>query len=263
MSKYCHTADTTQHSDSLWENDDILNRRLNLLDIDDDQHTLSFMDDWQGYDVDQDRITIDQDNEIYQIFTKIDLVEHIIKSDLSQLYVQSGKGFVRCLDKKAERLLLDFPVLKDYPDSRWDCEHARIFDDAFQPVSAHYYDTPEHFFKPCSTNMSFLKDGEPVIYTDLVNTLIKAINHDTRYKAALKIRQDKSSEQYRSAVRYVDSIRQSYSRLLVLRLDLCLPRAIKLEVDYQRMKALLNTFLRKLARDCIRKKFISWGISGS
>jgi hypothetical protein len=111
--------------------------------------------------------------------------------------------------------------------------------------------------------MSFLKDGEPVIYTDLVNTLIKAINHDTRYKAALKIRQDKSSEQYRSAVRYVDSIRQSYSRLLVLRLDLCLPRAIKLEVDYQRMKALLNTFLRKLARDCIRKKFISWGISGS
>lgn len=209
----------------------------------------------------ENSFTIVSNPEIDQCFSAIPICIHIINNDIHQLYqLNELKRIKRVCDKKLDDLLKRMaPFMEVQQPPRFDCEHRQVFSKAFKDAVEPYlqgYD--EYAFwrrQPPYTYFKLDKDGNVVSqkeWAELVNDLVYALSkylNDPSFKQKQAERQRKAKHQYERAKRLVDALRAKYSKLLILRVDLCWKNQNLDELNLKKLKTTLSAFLKRFHHD--------------
>ena len=218
----------------------------------------------------ENRSTIVHNPEIDQCFSAIPICIHIVNNHIHQLYqLDTFKRIKRVFDKELDNLLKTMtPFMEVQEPSRFDCEHRQVFLKAFKETVEPYlqgYD--EYAFwqrQPPFTYYKLDKDGNVVSqkeWAELVNDLIYALSkylNDSSFKQKRAERQRKAELQYNRAKRLVDALRAKYSKLLILRVDLCWKNQNLDELNLKKLKSTLSAFFKRFHHDPALPKIVGY-----
>lgn len=208
--------------------------------------------------VNQIELSIVQGNDTYVIvenplidscFSCINTVRYIHNESIQSVFKVNDDGTCVRTDDKGLALYLKHPYsLKDLAGSNYECEHTKVFLKAFQnAVSPFIYDgdipylwrsEPNRLFYVYDEESGQLKSS--MTTAQLKNALVMEIYILTNmpdFKSALYARLDKSKRQYKRARKLVQALRDTFSKVLVIRIDFCWKASIEDDSTFNEMKA--------------------------
>ncbi|KXZ69762.1 YagK/YfjJ domain-containing protein [Acinetobacter venetianus] len=207
------------------------------------------------------RFTIVHNPEIELCFSTIPICTHIFNNHIHQLYqLDKRKRIERVFDKQLDDLLKRVtPFMEVQEPYRFDCEHRQVFHEAFkEAVQPYFQGHDEYDFWKKRLPYPYYKvdgDGKVVsqkVWAELINDFIYALSkrlNEPRFRQKLAERQRKAEHQYERAKRLVDALRAKYSKLLILRVDLCWKNQNLDELNLKKLKSTLSDFLKRFHHD--------------
>lgn len=205
--------------------------------------------------------TIVPNPEIDQCFSAISICTHIINNNIHQLYqLDKLKRIKHVFDKGLDTLLKTMTSFTEVQEPlRFDCEHRQVLMEAFkETVQPYLHGCDEHTFwqgQPPYIYFRSNKDGNVIsqktqaeLKNDLVYALSKYLN-DPSFKQKQAERQRKAEHQYERAKCLVDALRAKYSKLLILRVDLCWKNQNLNELNLHELKSTLSSFFKRFHHD--------------
>lgn len=231
----------------------------------------------------ESHLTIDQDSPVNQIelsmvqsnntyvlvenklidssFACINIVRHIFNQSIQYAYKVNDDGLhVRTYDKYLELCLRHPFSLPDLADSNYECEHITVFIKAVQDAVAPFiYDEDIPSLWRSQSNKRFayydeesgqLKSNKTTV--ELINALINRIFtlvKEPEFRRAIAARCERSKNQFKRSSKLVKVLRAKFSKLLVLRIDLCWKAAIQDDSTFDEMKAYYSQFLKCFHHD--------------
>jgi len=231
----------------------------------------------------ESKLTIDQDGppnhlELSSEQSNGQLIlkdNHVVSSLFSAIYAinQIQRESIDCLFKlneegrslKAYNSSLDFHIRGIYSielihQSNYYSEHSHVIRQAFRKVVAphiHPDDEPSFWNAPPNRMFTLVDEdtGEFICShttAELKNALIREscilINEDA-FKAAQSARSERAKNQYERSAKLVECLRAKFSKLLVLRIDLCWKAVIQDDSTVNEMKAFLSQLLKRFHHD--------------
>ncbi|OTG92183.1 YagK/YfjJ domain-containing protein [Acinetobacter sp. ANC 3813] len=198
---------------------------------------------------------IANDPALYMLFTVINIVQAISKDPIHNLFLMDKNGRALAANNRSiEQALTSRISIHDLADSNYTCEHLDIFTEAYQVAVAPYiHPEDEYSFWKAQPNCKFdiLTSAHGLIKGSrsaalLKNNLINEICQLTdqpKFKIAQYERAKKAKHQYEQASKLVNSLKKSFSKLLVLRIDFCWKNQAASTID--EMKTYFSRFLKK------------------
>lgn len=199
--------------------------------------------------------------EVDLCFSAIEICTHIVNHHIHQLYqLNNHKRIIHVYDRHLDNLLKGMTPFSAIEEPlRFDCEHREIlyavFVDKVQPYLTGY---DEHNFwkrKPPSTYSLLDADGtlkldksQAELLNDLVAGLINHLNNP-KFKQKQAERLRKAKHQYDRARYLVEVLRAKYSKLLILRVDLCWKNQNLDKIRLHELKSTLSAFFKRFHHD--------------
>ncbi|MCU4316384.1 inovirus Gp2 family protein [Acinetobacter bereziniae] len=185
-------------------------------------------------------ITVQENDRIYPIdnpeiettLRSISIVKHIQEQSSQQLCKLDCDGNSLCTyDPNLAFLIRGIRSIPN-DDSNYHCEHLEVFNQAYKHSIAPYIHPDDQYFfwraQPNQIFQTYDDENEKILSSNtaakLLNDLVYTINlliNKPRFKAALYARSERSKRQYKRARKLVQSLRNKFSKLLVIRIDFC------------------------------------------
>ncbi|OJU85896.1 MAG: hypothetical protein BGN93_09840 [Acinetobacter sp. 39-4] len=210
----------------------------------------------------QDKIIKDKavtvSNPVLELnFLIIRIIEYIRNNFIQSLYRIGANGFVtNTIDKHLDGLLKSITSIETLENSRYYCAEVEIFIRAYRHLIQSYIDScDERHFWESGPNLPCIHNGDECIPPEivrkgvLINRLVSKLDeliYNEPYKQIRRNRADKSEHQYKRSIKLVTRLRETNSKLLVLRIDFSLKgqefNATSLEEIREYLSKLLKRF---------------------
>lgn len=224
----------------------------------------------QDSPVNQIELSMVQSNDTYELvenklidssFACIRAVSHIHNQSIQYLYKLDDDGkYIRVYDKTLELFLKHRYALPDLADSHFECEHIKVFIKAVQAAVVPFiYDEdiyslwnsqPNRRFPHYDEESGQLKSNKTTV--ELKNALTHEISklvNTPEFKASITARLERTKHQFKRSSKLVKVLRAKFSKLLVLRIDLCWKAAIQDDSTFDEMKAYFSQLLKRFHYD--------------
>ncbi|MDA0695850.1 MAG: inovirus-type Gp2 protein [Proteobacteria bacterium] len=224
----------------------------------------------QDSPVNQLELSMVQSNDTYVLvenklidssFACINIVRHIFTQSIQYAYKVNDDGlYVRTYDKYLELCLRHPFPLPDLADSNFECEHTKVFLKAIQDAVAPFINDediyslwnsqPNRRFNVYDEESGLLKSNKTAseLKNALTNQISKLVN-TPEFRRAIAARSERSKNQFERSSKLVQGLRDRFSKLLVLRIDLGWKAAIQDDSTFDEMKAFLSQFLKRFHHD--------------
>ncbi|WP_336956169.1 hypothetical protein [Acinetobacter johnsonii] len=211
------------------------------------------------YQEEDGRFHIANDTALYSLFTIINIVKAVSKDPIHDLFLldKNGRSLV-AHNRFLEQALSSLISVRELCNSNYACEHLDVFIEAYQVAVAPYiHPDDEYVFWRAQPNQKFeiLANDNGLIQGSksaaaLKNSLVYEISLRTdqaKFKTAQYERSRKAKRQYERATKLVNSLKRTFSKLLVLRIDFCWKNEPTSTID--EIKVHFSRFMKRFHHD--------------
>ncbi|WP_353161581.1 YagK/YfjJ domain-containing protein [Acinetobacter guillouiae] len=186
--------------------------------------------------------------EIETTLRSISIVKYIQEQSSQQLFKLDCDGTSLCTYDPNLAFFIRGIHLIPNDDSNYYCEHLEVLKQAYkQSIAPYIHPDDQYSFWRAQPNQIFQTYDDENKKTLSSNTAAKLLNDfiyviyllsDTpRFKAALYARSERSKRQYKRARKLVQALRDTFSKLLVIRIDFCWKAPIEDDSIFNEMKS--------------------------
>ncbi len=207
------------------------------------------------------KFTLKENPVVSSMFSMIFAINQIERESLEYLFKLNNEGLsLKTYDTSLDLFLKGIYSIEQVSQSNYHCEHSVIFKQAYDAVVApHIHPNDETLFWNALPNYRFVvldeETGNPKsshTTAQLKNELIREIFiriDSPIFKAAQNARAEKAKHQYKRAVKLIQCLRKLFSKLLVIRIDLCWKHLIQDNLTFDEMRAYFAQLLKRFHYD--------------
>lgn len=200
------------------------------------------------------------DAETETLFAAIQVVNRIQSESTHRLFKLDCDGQSICTYDPVLQLYLKGIRTLFMPDSNYYCEHLRVLQQAFKVTVAPFivHDDEPMLWRTEPNRIFCTYDDEAEEITssktgaELINTFVYQVlllTNKSEFKKAQFVRADRSKKQYKRASKFIQRLRDTFSKLLVLRIDFCWKARVQSDSTFEEMKAYFAQMLKNFHHD--------------